>query len=99
MEDGMIIFHNNATPHTALTGTSNFYLFGALKWHLSGSQFLNNDNVIVMVMTRLQTFCQDFFKKGFNAMGFHLYKCLNRGGDHVQKYGHDVCTVQVVISL
>jgi hypothetical protein len=50
MEDGMIIFHNNATPHTALIGTSNFSLFGALKWHLSGLQFLNNDNVIVMAM-------------------------------------------------
>jgi hypothetical protein len=61
----------------------DLYLFGPLKWHLLGQQFLNDNDVIVVVTTWLQVLDQDFFAKGFNSLVSHWDKCLNMGGDYV----------------
>jgi hypothetical protein len=47
-----------------------------------GQQFVNDDDIIMVVTTGLQAPDQDFFVKGFNAS---WVKCLNRGDNYLKK--------------
>jgi hypothetical protein len=45
----------------------------------------NDDDVVVAVMTWFQALHQDLFSNGFNALVSYWDKCLNTGGDYVEK--------------
>jgi hypothetical protein len=71
--------------HSRNLAPLDLHFFGPLKWHLVGQWFVNDDDVIVAVKTCLLVHDQDFFAKGFNALVSSQDKCLNSGGDYIEK--------------
>jgi hypothetical protein len=90
MLDGVIMLHDNVTPHTQPhrghspeLAPSDFLPSGTLKLHLTGQRFVND--VTTAVTTWLQALDQDFFAKGFSTLVSRWDKCFSRGGDYVDR--------------
>jgi hypothetical protein len=60
-------------------------LFLQLKKHLDGKKFDDDDEVQEEVMTWFKEQVADFYDSGIQKMVPRLNKCLDKGGDYVEK--------------
>jgi hypothetical protein len=70
------------TPHTAL---SDIHLFLHLKKFLASRQFDDDDNVEDAVQKWLTSQVAAFYEEGIQKLVSRYDKCLNNGGDYVEK--------------
>ncbi|GBN14616.1 hypothetical protein AVEN_233554-1 [Araneus ventricosus] len=64
---------------------SYFHLFSPLKQHLGGIHFADDDDILdeVLLWTRQET--KEFYAAGIGALIKRWDKCINLGGDYVEK--------------
>ena len=72
-------------PYSPDLAPSDFHLFLALKDHLSGHKFTSDDDVKTAVTRWLKSQGAEFYETGINKLVPRLDKCLNLGGDYVEK--------------
>jgi hypothetical protein len=90
---GVMLLHDNALPHTstaartrALLEHFNWELFDHLLYSpdLAPSDYHSNEELMEGIKTRLSSQAEDFFDAGIQNL-IPPYKCLNSGGDYVEK--------------
>jgi hypothetical protein len=64
---------------------SNYHLFTNLKNWLRSQLFSNNDELMEGVRMWLSSQAADFFDIDIQKLTLRYYKCLNSGGDYVEK--------------
>ena len=64
---------------------SDFYLFPKLKSNLRGTQFGNNEGVIVAVNEYLEDQENDFYLKGVSKLEQRWTKCIALKEDFIEK--------------
>jgi histone-lysine N-methyltransferase SETMAR len=64
---------------------SDFHLFPALKDHLAGHKFSNDDDVKTAVTGWLKLQGTEFYEAGIDKLVPRMDKCLSLGGDYVEK--------------
>jgi histone-lysine N-methyltransferase SETMAR len=72
-------------PYSPDLAPSDFHLFGKLKKNLRGQRFETNDEAKAEVNRWLRAQSPEFYKSGIEALVPRLDKCLNNGGDYVEK--------------
>lgn len=72
-------------PYSPDLAPSDYHLFPKLKDHLSGMKFKTNDEVKEEVKKFLNGLAVDFFEEGYQKWMVRLQKCIDRGGDFVEK--------------
>jgi hypothetical protein len=70
--------HAPYSPHLA---PSDFHFFPTLKRRLEGRRFTANEDVEAAV----RTWYTDFHRQGFFKLVWRWDKCINVGGDYVEK--------------
>jgi hypothetical protein len=63
----------------------DFHLFGVLKNHLGGKRFADDEEVETEVWKWLKQLSKDFYAVGFDALVKRWDKCINVGGEYVEK--------------
>ncbi|UYV76934.1 hypothetical protein LAZ67_14002480 [Cordylochernes scorpioides] len=91
----VLLVHDNARPHAARTfkhtpyspelAPSDFYLFPALKLHLGGKHFANDDEVQAEANHWLRRQDTAWYNSGIKKLLQQCQKCLDRNGDYVEK--------------
>ncbi|UYV77323.1 hypothetical protein LAZ67_15000503 [Cordylochernes scorpioides] len=72
-------------PYSPELAPSDFHLFPALKWHLGGKHFANDDEVQAEAnhwLLRQDTAC---YNSGIKKLLQRYQKCLDRNGDYLEK--------------
>jgi hypothetical protein len=64
---------------------SDFHLFLHLKKHLAGQKFHEDEEVKNEVTTWLRAQAAEFYDIGIQKLVSTLNKCLDKGGDYVEK--------------
>jgi histone-lysine N-methyltransferase SETMAR len=64
---------------------SDFHLFGLLEKHLGGRSFADDEDVEMEVGKWLKKQSKDFCVAGFDALLKRRDKCINVGGEYVEK--------------
>ncbi|GBL99394.1 Histone-lysine N-methyltransferase SETMAR [Araneus ventricosus] len=64
---------------------SDFHLFPALKLELSGRHFRSNEEVHLAVKNFLRSLGTDFYQDGFSKLISRYDKCINAGGEYVER--------------
>ncbi|GBL79046.1 hypothetical protein AVEN_48994-1 [Araneus ventricosus] len=64
---------------------SDFHLFGPLKQHLGGKRFADDDDVQHEVLLWMRQQFKEFYAAGIGALIKRRDKCINIGGDYVEK--------------
>lgn len=72
-------------PYSPDLALSDFHLFSALKDHLSGHRFAGDKDVKTAVMKWLKSQDTEFYEAGINELVPQLDKCINLGGEYVEK--------------
>ena len=72
-------------PYSPDLAPSDFFLFGPLKDNLRGQKFDNDEEVQTAVKAWLRQRTPDFFANGFAQWKNRWDKCVERGGDYVEK--------------
>ena len=72
-------------PHSLDLAPSDFHLFPALKGYLGGKRFQNNEELQECVMDWFNNLAAPFYEEGIKKLIHRWDKCLNRGGDYVEK--------------
>lgn len=80
---GWEILHH--PPYSPDLAPSDFHLFGPLKEALRGKKFGNNEDVKNFVGKWLKQQDKDFFAAGIKKLVNRWDKCINVGGDYVEK--------------
>ncbi|GBL95903.1 hypothetical protein AVEN_227138-1 [Araneus ventricosus] len=62
-----------------------FHLFGPLKQHLGGKHFADDDDVQHEVLLWMTQQPKEFYAAGIGALIKRWDKCINIGGDYVEK--------------
>lgn len=75
----------NHPPYSPDLAPCDFFLFPELKKHLKGRRFSSDEEVILAVQTILSQFSKDFFSWGIMQLRDRAAKCIERGGDYVEK--------------
>jgi hypothetical protein len=86
-----------ASPQSPNLAPSDFLLFGPLKQHLSRQQFVNEEEVIAVVMT-LFRYLNRFLCKGLHFACLLLLQLPQQRGDHVKNNVIMCASVQAVVS-
>jgi histone-lysine N-methyltransferase SETMAR len=81
-----ILMHPPYSPDLA---PSDFHLFPHLKKHLRGHHFETEDELKKAVQTWVKSQSPDFYARGFEKLLDRYYKCINLGGDYVEKCSLD----------
>ncbi|GBN59125.1 hypothetical protein AVEN_102028-1 [Araneus ventricosus] len=68
----------------ALTN-QNFHLFGPLKQHLGAKHFVDDDDVQHEVLLWMRQQPKEFYAAGIGALIKRWDKCINIGGDYIEK--------------
>ncbi|GBM62306.1 hypothetical protein AVEN_239436-1 [Araneus ventricosus] len=68
----------------ALTNQT-FHLFGPLKHHLGGKHFADDDDAKHEVLLWMRQQLKELYAAGIGALIKHWDKCINIGGDYVEK--------------
>ncbi|GBM09959.1 hypothetical protein AVEN_86834-1 [Araneus ventricosus] len=68
----------------ALTNQT-FHLLGPLKQHLGGKHFADDDDVQHEVLLWMRQQPKEFYAAGIGALIKRWDKCINIGGDYVEK--------------
>jgi histone-lysine N-methyltransferase SETMAR len=71
--------------HSPDLAPSDFHLFLHLKKHLAGHKFHEDEEVENEVNTRLRAQAAEFYDIGIQKLVPRLNKCLDKGGDYVEK--------------
>jgi histone-lysine N-methyltransferase SETMAR len=69
------------TPYSPDLAPSDFHFFPTLQRTLEGCRFTTNEDVEAAVRTR----DTDFYQQGFFELVKRWDKCINVGGDYVEK--------------
>lgn len=72
-------------PYSPDLAPSDYHLFLHLKQHLGGQRHDNDDDVKMTVMQWLTKQAADFFEEGLQKLIVRYDKCLNIGGNYVEK--------------
>ncbi|GBN19565.1 hypothetical protein AVEN_128642-1 [Araneus ventricosus] len=64
---------------------SDFQLFGPLKQHLGGKHFADDDDVQHEILLWMRQQPKEFYAAGIGALIKRWDKCINIGGDYVEK--------------
>jgi len=72
-------------PYSLDLAPSDFFLFSLLKEHLSGTYFSSDNDVIVYVEVFIQGQDELFYKTGIQKLQKQWNKCIEVGGDYVEK--------------
>ena len=72
-------------PYTPDLAPSDFHLFLHLKKFLGGKQFDNNGDLKDAVQKWLTSKAVAFYEEGIQKLVPHYDKCLNNGGEYVEK--------------
>ena len=72
-------------PYSPDLAPSDFYLFPLLKEHFSGTHFSSDNDVIASVEVFLQGQNELFYKTGIQKLQKQWNKCIEVGGDCVEK--------------
>jgi len=64
---------------------SHFHLFLHLKKHLAGQKFHKDEDLKNEVTTCLHAQVVEFYDIGIQKLVPRLHKCLDKGGDYVEK--------------
>ncbi|GBN51293.1 hypothetical protein AVEN_233041-1 [Araneus ventricosus] len=62
-----------------------FHLFGSLKQHLIGKHFADDNDVQHEILLWMRQQPTEFYAAGIGALIERWDKCINIGGDYVQK--------------
>jgi len=103
----IILFHDNARPHSAAQtqdlitsfkweqkdnppyspdlGPSDYHLFLHLKNFLGGQRFDDDDELKDAVQKWLISQAAVFYEEGIQKLVLRFDKCLNNGGEYVEK--------------
>jgi hypothetical protein len=73
------------TPYSPDLTLSNDHLFTFLKNWLGSQRFNNNEELMEGIKTRLSSQAADFLDTGIQKLIPRSDKCLNSGGDYVEK--------------
>ena len=72
-------------PYSPDLAPSDYHLFPALKEHLSGQRFVNDEEVTEAVNRFLHDAEKNWYDAGINKLVVRLQKCVDRNGDYVEK--------------
>lgn len=72
-------------PHSPDLAPSDFHLFLHLKQYLAGKKFDDDDEVKEEVMTWFKGLGADFYDTGIQKLVPRLNRCLDNGGNYVEK--------------
>jgi hypothetical protein len=72
-------------PNSPDLAPSDYHLFTCLKNWLGSQRFNNNEEMMEGVKTRLSSQVANFSDTGIQKLIPRYDKCLNSGGDHVEK--------------
>jgi histone-lysine N-methyltransferase SETMAR len=72
-------------PYSPDLAPSDFYLFLHLKNFLAGQRFNNDEDVKRAVQKWLSSQAATFYDEGIQKLVFRYDKCLNNGGNYVEK--------------
>ena len=72
-------------PYSPDLAPSDFRLFGALKEIFRGQHFVDNNVVIDAVKNWTATVGREFYQRGIQALVHRWKKCIEKGGDYVNK--------------
>jgi hypothetical protein len=73
------------TPLQSRPAPSDFHFFPSLKRTFEGRRFTINEDVEEAVRTFVRTQNTDFYQQGFFKLVKRWDKCINVGGDYVEK--------------
>ncbi|UYV83572.1 hypothetical protein LAZ67_23001497 [Cordylochernes scorpioides] len=72
-------------PYSPELAPSDFHLFPALKWHLGGKHFANDDEVKAEENHWLRRQDTAWYNSGIKKLLQRYQKCLDRNGDYLEK--------------
>ncbi|UYV79096.1 hypothetical protein LAZ67_17001118 [Cordylochernes scorpioides] len=72
-------------PYSPEFAPSDFHLFPALKWHLGGKHFANDDEVQAEENHWLRRQDTAWYNSGIKKLLQRYQKCLDRNGDYLEK--------------
>ncbi|UYV74133.1 hypothetical protein LAZ67_11002212 [Cordylochernes scorpioides] len=72
-------------PYSPELAPSDFHLFPALKWHLGGKHFANDDEVQAEENHWLRRQDTAWYNSGIKKLLQRYQKCLDRNGDYLEK--------------
>ncbi|GBO29128.1 hypothetical protein AVEN_240790-1 [Araneus ventricosus] len=75
----------SATASSPDFAPSDFHLFGPLRQHLGGKHFADDDDVQHEVLMWMREQPKEFYAAGIGALIKRWDKCINIGGDYVEK--------------
>ena len=75
-------------PYSPDLAASDYYLFQKMKMELSGHHFARDDDVMNAEDHFLRDHNDTFYKEGIPLLHDHWTKCVNVGGDYVEKLLH-----------
>uniref|UniRef100_A0A8C4SL12 Histone-lysine N-methyltransferase SETMAR n=1 Tax=Erpetoichthys calabaricus TaxID=27687 RepID=A0A8C4SL12_ERPCA len=78
-------------PYSTDLAPCDFHLFRLLNKHLGGRQFKTDDNVKKVVQEWLQGQDKTFYSAGIQALPGRWRKCIEKGGDYVEKLHYQFC--------
>jgi histone-lysine N-methyltransferase SETMAR len=73
-------------PYSHNLVPSDFHFFPTLKRTLEGCRFTTNEHAEAAVQTFVRTRNTDFYQQGFFKLVKQWDKCINVGGDYVEKW-------------
>jgi len=75
----------NHSPYSSNLAPSDYHLFSRLKKELGGKRFAMRADLIAKVECILKNLDGSFYHKGIEKLVYRLDKCLQNGGDYVEK--------------
>ena len=73
------------SPYSLDLAPNDFHVFPAIKDRLSGHRFAGDEDVRTAVTRWFISRCPEFYETGINKLAPRLDKCLNLGGNYVEK--------------
>ena len=73
-------------PYSPDLAPSDFHMFGPLREARGGKKFRSDEEVRHAVREWLRGLPKEFFSKGIYALCNRWRTCIERGGDHVEKW-------------
>jgi histone-lysine N-methyltransferase SETMAR len=72
-------------PYSPDLAPSDYHVFGPLKKFLAGQRFISDDDAKTAVRRWFRAQPAEFYNSGISKLVMRWDKCLNRGGDYVEK--------------
>jgi histone-lysine N-methyltransferase SETMAR len=72
-------------PYSPDLAPSDYHVFGPLKKFLAGQRLISDDDTKTAVRLWFRSQPAEFYNSGIYKLVLRWDKCLNRGGDYVEK--------------